>query len=229
LPACAVRTHHNEDKPVTQIAPSILAADFARLGEEIARVEAAGADLIHVDVMDGHFVPNLTIGPPVIKALDAVTNLPLDVHLMVQEPDELLPAFIEAGSDNLTVHVEACRHLHRTIQMIKDAGRHASVVLNPATPLYALEEILPELHMVLLMSVNPGFGGQRFIPSTLDKIRTLKQQITERGLNVAIEVDGGVNASNARAICDAGASVLVAGTAIFGQSDYAEAIRALRG
>jgi ribulose-phosphate 3-epimerase len=214
---------------VTRIAPSILAADFARLAEEIGRVEAAGADLIHVDVMDGHFVPNLTIGPPVIKALDAVTSLPLDVHLMVEEPDALLPAFIEAGSDNLTVHVEACRHLHRTIQIIKDAGVYASVVLNPATSLHALEEILPELHMVLLMSVNPGFGGQRFIPSTLDKIRALKQQITERGLNVAIEVDGGVNASNARAVCDAGADVLVAGTAIFGQSDYAEAIRALRG
>jgi ribulose-phosphate 3-epimerase len=213
---------------VTRIAPSILAADFARLAEEIGRVEAAGADLIHVDVMDGHFVPNLTIGPPVIKALDAVTSLPLDVHLMVEEPDALLPAFIEAGSDNLTVHVEACRHLHRTIQIIKDAGVYASVVLNPATSLHALEEILPELHMVLLMSVNPGFGGQRFIPSTLDKIRALKQQITERGLNVAIEVDGGVNASNARAVCDAGADVLVAGTAIFGQPDYAEAIRALR-
>ena len=211
-----------------QIAPSILAADFARLGEEIARVEAAGADLLHVDVMDGHFVPNLTIGPPVIKALNAVTRLPLDVHLMIQEPDVLLPAFIDAGSDNLTVHVEACRHLHRTIQMIKDAGVYASVVLNPATSLHTLEEILPELHMVLLMSVNPGFGGQRFIPSTLQKIRALKQQITARGLHVAIEVDGGVNASNARAICDAGADVLVAGTAIFGQPDYGEAIRALR-
>jgi ribulose-phosphate 3-epimerase len=211
-----------------QIAPSILAADFARLGDEIARVEAAGADLLHVDVMDGHFVPNLTIGPPVIKALEAVTHLPLDVHLMVEEPDALLPAFIDAGSDNLTVHVEACRHLHRTIQTIKEAGVKASVVLNPATSLHALEEILPELHMVLLMSVNPGFGGQRFIPSTLEKIRALKQQITARGLNVAIEVDGGVNASNARAICDAGADVLVAGTAIFGQPDYAAAIRALR-
>ena len=211
-----------------QIAPSILAADFARLGEEVARVEAAGADLLHVDVMDGHFVPNLTIGPPVIKALDAVTRLPLDVHLMIQEPDALLPAFIDAGSDNLTVHVEACRHLHRTIQTIKDAGVYASVVLNPATSLHTLEEILPELHMVLLMSVNPGFGGQRFIPSTLQKIRALKQQITARGLHVAIEVDGGVNASNARAICDAGADVLVAGTAIFGQPDYGEAIRALR-
>jgi len=214
---------------MVQIAPSILSADFARLGDEAARVEAAGADLLHVDVMDGHFVPNLTIGPPVIKALDAVTRLPLDVHLMVQEPDALLPAFIEAGSDNLTVHVEACRHLHRTIQTIKDAGVRASVVLNPATPLYALEEILPELHMVLLMSVNPGFGGQRFIPSTLDKIRALKQQISARGLHVAIEVDGGVNPSNARAICEAGADVLVAGTAVFGQSDYAAAIRALRG
>jgi len=228
LLAFAIGTPHDKEKPVTQIAPSILAADFARLGEEIARVEAAGADLLHVDVMDGHFVPNLTIGPPVIKALDAVTRLPLDVHLMVQEPDALLPAFIDAGSDNLTVHVEACRHLHRTIQTIKDAGIHASVVLNPATPLYTLEEILPELHMVLLMSVNPGFGGQRFIPSTLEKIRALKQQITARGLHVAIEVDGGVNASNARAICDAGADVLVAGTAIFGQPDYGEAIRALR-
>jgi len=150
------------------------------------------------------------------------------VHLMIQEPDALLPAFIDAGSDNLTVHVEACRHLHRTIQTIKDAGVYASVVLNPATSLHTLEEILPELHMVLLMSVNPGFGGQRFIPSTLQKIRALKQQITARGLHVAIEVDGGVNASNARAICDAGADVLVAGTAIFGQPDYGEAIRALR-
>ena len=213
---------------MVQIAPSILAADFARLGEEVAQVEAAGADLLHVDVMDGHFVPNLTIGPPVIKALDAVTRLPLDVHLMVQEPDALLPAFIAAGSDNLTVHVEACRHLHRTIQIIKEAGVRASVVLNPATPLYALEEILPELHMVLLMSVNPGFGGQRFIPSTLEKIRALKQQITARGLHVAIEVDGGVNPSNARAVREAGADVLVAGTAIFGQPDYAAAIRALR-
>lgn len=210
------------------IAPSILAADFARLGEEVGRVEAAGADLLHVDVMDGHFVPNLTIGPPVVKALKAVTSLPLDVHLMVQEPDALLPAFIEAGSANLTVHVEACRHLHRTIQAIKDAGIHASVVLNPATPLHALDEILPELHMVLLMSVNPGFGGQRFIPSTLKKIKTLKQSIMAKGLQVAIEVDGGVNASNARAIREAGADVLVAGTAIFGQSDYREAIQALR-
>ncbi len=213
---------------MTQIAPSILAADFARLGEEIAQVEAAGADLLHVDVMDGHFVPNLSIGPPVIKSLYAVTRLPLDVHLMVQDPDDLLPAFIDAGSANLTVHVEACRHLHRIIQTIKDAGVKASVVLNPATSLHTIEEILPEIHMVLLMSVNPGFGGQRFIPATLDKIRALKQQITARGLDVVIEVDGGVNASNAQTLREAGADVLVAGTAIFGQPDYAAAIRALR-
>ena len=213
---------------MVKIAPSILAADFTRLGEEIARVEAAGADLLHVDVMDGHFVPNLTIGPPVIKAIKAVTKLPLDVHLMVEQPDALLADFIDAGSDNLTVHVEACRHLHRTIQSIKDAGVRASVVLNPATSLHALDEILPEVHMVLLMSVNPGFGGQRFLPATLDKIRGLKGQIEQRQLPVAIEVDGGVKADNAAEIRDAGADVLVAGTAIFGQPDYGAAIQALR-
>ena len=213
---------------MVKIAPSILAADFARLGEEIAAVEAAGADLLHVDVMDGHFVPNLTIGPPVVRAVKAVTKLPLDVHLMVEQPDALLPDFIDAGSDNLTVHVEACRHLHRTIQSIKDAGVRASVVLNPATSLHALDEILPEVDMVLLMSVNPGFGGQRFLPATLDKIRSLRAQIEERRLPVAIEVDGGVKADNAAEICAAGADVLVAGTAIFGQPDYGAAIRALR-
>lgn len=213
---------------MVQIAPSILAADFSRLGEEIAKVEAAGADLIHVDVMDGHFVPNLTIGPPVVKALKAVTHVPLDVHLMVEDPDNLLPAFIDAGSAILSVHVEACRHLHRTIQMIKDAGVRASVVLNPATSLHALEEILPELDMVLLMSVNPGFGGQQFIPSTLDKIRALKQQISSRNLHLAIEVDGGVKPANAALIRAAGADILVAGTAIFDAPDYGAAIRALR-
>ncbi len=213
---------------MVKIAPSILSADFARLADEIQRVEAAGADLLHVDVMDGHFVPNLTIGPPVVKALRAVTDLPLDVHLMVEDADALLSDFIEAGSNNLTVHVEACPHLHRTIQRIKEAGVQASVVLNPATPLSVLHEILPEVSMVLLMSVNPGFGGQSFIPSTLNKIRTLKQEITARNLNVAIEVDGGVKAANAGAIRDAGADVLVAGTAVFGESDYAQAIRALR-
>jgi ribulose-phosphate 3-epimerase len=218
----------DKENIVVKIAPSILAADFARLAEEIQQVEAAGADLLHVDVMDGHFVPNMTIGPPVIKAINTVTRLPLDVHLMVEEPDALLPAFIEAGSANLTVHVEACRHLHRTIQIIKDAQLRASVVLNPATPLCMVHEILPELHMVLLMSVNPGFGGQSFIPSTLDKIRTLKQEITARHLQVAIEVDGGIKPTNARMIREAGADILVAGTAIFGQPNYAQAIRALR-
>ena len=212
-----------------KISVSILSSDFTRFGEQIAECEAGGADWIHLDVMDGHFVPNISFGPVLVEAARRATRLPLDVHLMIEEPDRYLGAFAQAGADRMTVHVEACRHLHRTIQMIKEAGVHASVVLNPATSLYALEEILPELHMVLLMSVNPGFGGQRFIPATLHKIRALKQQITEQGLNVAIEVDGGVNASNARAICDAGADVLVAGTAIFGQPDYAEAIRALRG
>ena len=168
---------------MVKIAPSILAADFARLGEEIARVEAAGADMLHVDVMDGHFVPNLTIGPPVIKAIKSVTTLPLDVHLMVEQPDGLLPDFIDAGSDNLTVHVEACRHLHRTVQSIRDAGVQASVVLNPATSLHALDEILPDVHMVLLMSVNPGFGGQRFLPSTLEK--DSRAQGADHGTRVA--------------------------------------------
>ena len=213
---------------MVKIAPSILAADFARLGDEIAKVEDAGADMLHVDVMDGHFVPNLTIGPPVIRAIKTVTNLPLDVHLMVEQPDSLLPDFIDAGSDNLTVHVEACRHLHRTVQSIRDAGVRASGVLNPATSLHALDEILPDVHMVLLMSVNPGFGGQRFLPSTLEKIRLLRARITERRLPVAIEVDGGVKADNAAEICAAGADVLVAGTAIFGQPDYEAAIRSLR-
>jgi ribulose-phosphate 3-epimerase len=213
---------------VVKIAPSILAADFARLAEEISRVEAAGADLLHVDVMDGHFVPNLTIGPPVISAIAAVTRLPLDVHLMVEQPDRLLPAFIEAGSTYLSVHVEACRHLHRTVQTIKAAGVHAGVVLNPATSLYVLDEILPELDMVLLMSVNPGFGGQQFIPATLEKIRTLKHRIESRHLRVMIEVDGGVKSANARHIHEAGADILVAGTAIFGQPDYAHAIQGLR-
>lgn len=213
---------------MVRIAPSILAADYARLAEEVAKVEAAGADWLHVDVMDGHFVPNLTIGPPVIRALKAVTRLPLDIHLMVDDPDALLPAVLEAGGDIISVHVEACRHLHRTVQTIKDGGAQASVGLNPATPLVMLDEILPELDMVLLMSVNPGFGGQAFIPSTMQKIRALQSQIAARNLSVAIEVDGGVAPGNAAAVCDAGADILAAGSAIFRQPDYARAIEALR-
>lgn len=210
------------------IAPSILAADFARLAEEVAQVERAGADLIHVDVMDGHFVPNLTIGPPVVAALKAVTHVPLDVHVMVQNPDPLLPALLEAGSDRISVHLEACRHLYRTVQTIKEAGTLASVALNPATPLAMLQDILPELDMVLLMSVNPGFSGQPFIASTLDKIRRLKQHLRARHLEVSIEVDGGIEPANASAVQAAGADILVAGSAIFGSADYTAAMRALR-
>lgn len=211
-----------------RIAPSILAADFARLAEEIARVEAAGADWIHVDVMDGHFVPNLSIGPPVIEALKAVTHLPLDVHVMVQDPDALLPALLTAGSDRISVHFEACQHLHRTVQAIKAAGRLASVGLNPETPVGMLHDILPELDMALLMAVNPGFSGQPFMPSTLGKIRALKQHLSVRHLNVAIEVDGGISPTNAGAVQAAGADILAVGTAIFRSADYGTAIRALR-
>ena len=212
-----------------KIAPSILNSDFSHLADEISRVEKAGADLLHIDVMDGHFVPNLTIGPPVIKAMRKNTGLPLSVHLMVEKPDNLLPAYIEAGSDSLAVHVEACCHLHRTIQRIKESGIEACVVLNPATPLQMVHEILPDVDTVLLMSVNPGFGGQSFIPSTIEKIRSLKQEINARNLSVSIMIDGGVKPSNAGMIYEAGADILVAGTAIFGHDDYGEAIRALRG
>lgn len=211
-----------------KIAPSILSADFSRLGDEIRAVEAAGADLIHVDVMDGHFVPNITIGPPVVAALRKTTRLPLDVHLMIEDADRYVPDFCEAGADWISVHVEACPHLHRTLQLIKNCGRRAGVVLNPGTPLASLEEVLHEAEFVLLMSVNPGFGGQAFIPGALKKIATLRDWIRESGLDVEIEVDGGVKTGNAGDLVRAGAEILVAGSAIFGSPDYRATIESFR-
>lgn len=211
-----------------KIAPSILSADFSRLGEDIQAVDRAGADYIHVDVMDGHFVPNITIGPLVVDALRKVTEKPLDVHLMIENPDLYIEAFAKAGADIITVHQEAVPHLHRTIQLIKSLGKKAGVSLNPATPVETLDIILDELDLVLIMSVNPGFGGQAFIPSALDKIKALRQSITQRGLNIEIEVDGGVKIDNIRQIVAAGADVLVAGSAVFNTQDYAATISALR-
>lgn len=221
-------------KPMAQkkdgviIAPSILSADFSRLGEEIRAVEQAGADWIHVDVMDGHFVPSITIGPAVVEAIRKVTELPLDVHLMIENADNYIGEFISAGSDIITVHAEACSHLNRTIQLIKGQDVKAGVVLNPATPLSSLEEVLHEIDMVLLMSVNPGFGGQKFIPSMLDKIRNLSEVMTHYENPIELEVDGGINHENVGEIKQAGASVLVAGSAVFKAKDYKKAIKALR-
>ena len=210
------------------IAPSILSADFSRLGEEVKAVESAGADWIHVDVMDGHFVPNITIGPLVVEAARRVTTLPLDVHLMIEDPDKYIEAFAKAGSTYLTVHPEACRHLHRTIQAIKDLGVKAGVSLNPSTPLSAAEWILEDVDLVLVMSVNPGFGGQKFIPQAVQKIEALKSMIRSKNLNVLIQVDGGVNKETIRSVSEAGADAFVAGSAIFGSSDYAQTIAELR-
>jgi len=211
-----------------RIAPSILSADFARLGEEIAAVEEAGADWIHVDVMDGRFVPNLTIGPPVVKAVRGVTKLPLDVHLMIVEPERYVDAFADAGADVLTVHAEASTHLHRVIQQIKARGCRAGVSLNPHTPEDVLRYVIADLDLVLVMSVNPGFGGQSFLPEILPKIRALRGMIERAGANVDVEVDGGVKPGTAGSVVSAGADVLVAGSAVFGQADYASAIDALR-
>lgn len=211
-----------------KIAPSILSADFARLGEEIAAIEAAGADYVHVDVMDGHFVPNLTIGPPVVAALRKVTRLPLDVHLMIDNPDAYIPEFARAGADIITVHQEASTHLHRSVQLIKSLGKKAGVSINPATPVSTLEVILDELDLVLVMSVNPGFGGQSFIPSALNKITSLRREIDRRALAVELEVDGGVKTDNIAEIAAAGAGVFVAGSAVFGSTDYAATIAALK-
>lgn len=213
---------------MTKIAPSILSADFANLANEIRDVEKGGADYIHVDVMDGHFVPNITIGPLIVEAIRPVTKLPLDVHLMIENPDQYIEAFIKAGADIITVHQEACVHLHRTIMMIKEQGVKAGVVLNPATPVGLIEEILPELDMVLLMTVNPGFGGQRFIPSVLKKVEELSRLREALELDFEIEIDGGVNIETAGLCTNAGADVLVAGSAVYNQEDRAAAIAAIR-
>lgn len=213
-----------------KIAPSILSADFGRLAEEVKAVEAAGADYVHVDVMDGRFVPNITIGPLIVEAVRKATKLPLDVHLMIVEPEKYIDDFAKAGASIITVHVETCPHLHRTLEQIRKAGAKPSVVLNPSTSLSAIEEILSEVTQVLVMSVNPGFGGQSFIPFTLEKVRRLKALLDAKGLGtkVDIEVDGGINPTTAKQVVAAGANVLVAGNAVFKTPDYKAAIAALR-
>ena len=211
-----------------RIAPSILSADLAHLADEVQEVVEAGADWIHVDVMDGHFVPNITIGPVVVKALKKVVSIPLDVHLMIENADLYLDAFIEAGADILTVQMEACTHLHRTVHAIKDKGVKAGAALNPATPLETLDYILPDLDLVMIMTVNPGFGGQEFIPAMLPKIEQLKRIITERKLTAEIEVDGGIKVANIGEVARRGGDIFVAGSAIFGTPDRKETIRKMR-
>ena len=213
---------------MVKIAPSILSADFSRLGEEVAAAEKAGADLIHVDVMDGHFVPNITIGPLVVEAVKKATGLPLDVHLMIENPDRYIRSFADSGADIITVHEEACVHLHRTIQNIKECGVKAAVSLNPSTPLVSIEVILGNVDMVLIMSVNPGFGGQKFIPEALPKIKRLREMIVERGLAVDIEVDGGVTVDNVAEVERAGADIVVMGSAFYNSGDYGGTVRAVR-
>jgi ribulose-phosphate 3-epimerase len=211
-----------------KIAPSILSADFARLGEEVKAVERAGADYIHVDVMDGHFVPNITIGPLIVKAVRKMTKLPLDVHLMISNPDQYVSEFVEAGADILTIHAEAVNHLHRSIQHIRRAGAKPGVCLNPATPPQCLEYIIGDLDMVVVMSVNPGFGAQEFIPEVLPKIEWIRDLIRRKALSVEIEVDGGISPETIHKVALAGADVFVAGSAVFYSKDYAETIRAMK-
>jgi ribulose-phosphate 3-epimerase len=210
------------------IAPSILSADFARLGDEIKAVEAAGADWIHVDVMDGHFVPNITIGPLIVEAVRSVTSLPIDVHLMIENPDNYIPAFAKAGASLISVHVETSVHLNRSIQLIRECGAKPGVVLNPSTPVQTLEWIIEDVDFVLVMSVNPGFGGQAFIKNSLDKIKALRQMIQDKNLNTLIQVDGGVNEKTIADINTAGVDIFVAGSAIFGSNDYQKTINSFR-
>jgi ribulose-phosphate 3-epimerase len=211
-----------------RLAPSILSADFAYLARDIAAAEAGGADLIHVDVMDGHFVPNLTIGPAVVRAIKRVATKPLDVHLMIEAPDRYLEAFAQAGAEMISVHVEVLPHLHRTLGAIKSLGAKAGAVLNPSTPVSALEDVAGDVDFVVVMSVNPGFGGQRFIPRSVDKIRRVRQLLDRAGNRAPIEVDGGIDLQTIRAVVDAGAEILVAGQAVYGSGDPAGALRALR-
>lgn len=213
---------------MVKIAPSILSANFIKLGEEIKAVEKAGVDLIHIDIMDGHFVPNITIGPFIVESIRETTALPLDVHLMIEEPETYLKDFIKAGADFITVHLEASVHLHRTVQWIKEAGIKAGVSLNPATPIRGLEYILSDLDMALLMSVNPGFGGQTFIPQIIGKIKTLRKLVDERGLSTLIEVDGGINLDNIKTVADAGADILVMGSAFFNSRDYKAIVKSIK-
>ncbi len=213
---------------MVEIAPSILSADFTRLGEEIAAVERGGASVVHVDVMDGHFVPNLTVGLPVVKSIARATRLPIDAHLMINEPGRYAEQFVEAGAQMVSIHVEIDPHLHRTLSAIRAKGALAGVAVNPTTPLTALDEALPYADYVLIMSVNPGFGGQKFIKTSLDKVRRLKRMIDERGLKTRIEIDGGIDRTNIAEIVAAGAEIIVAGSAVFGHSDPAQSVRELR-